>query len=376
MKIGIMTFWWSNDNYGQLLQCYALQKYLRDRGHEPFLIRYECNDSSLSNPFWKRALHAFNPVYTVCFFLLLIKTYFLQREQKKHPRNFQTFRNLYFNFSKLSYSSIEELRKNPPVADAYIVGSDQVWNFSNGTLKQYRNYIHAMMLDFGQANKLSYAASWGMESLDSEFSREISPLLSKFDYVSVREDSGLTLCESCGRMDAERVIDPTLLLSTSEYRTLYKTVSVGDKPYLLLYMLNNGCSFNIQTVYEFAKKRDLNVFYITGNGIWNPHKKYYASIEEWLYLIDHAQYVVTNSYHCSIFCILFSKNFGVIPLTGRNSGMNTRFDTLFSVFSIEPRVISEKDFSVLDISFKTTPVMPSERFVSVLEKIEKLRKEK
>ena len=67
MKIGIMTFWWSNDNYGQLLQCYALQKYLRDLGHDAFLIRYNWNEDIIPNSFVKRLLMALNPIKLLNF---------------------------------------------------------------------------------------------------------------------------------------------------------------------------------------------------------------------------------------------------------------------------------------------------------------------
>jgi hypothetical protein len=67
MKIGIMTFWWSDDNYGQLLQCYALQKYLRDAGHDAYLIRYYPKNDYLNAPLWAKALKAFNPVKLIHF---------------------------------------------------------------------------------------------------------------------------------------------------------------------------------------------------------------------------------------------------------------------------------------------------------------------
>lgn len=95
----------------------------------------------------------------------------------------------------------------------------------------------------------------------------IEPLLNRFDYVSVREESGINLCRKCGRNDAEWVCDPTLLLSAEIYRSLYREnkIQKPDGKYILLYMLNNRCDFDIQSVYDFAKNKNLKVVYVTGN---------------------------------------------------------------------------------------------------------------
>ncbi len=379
MKIGILTFWWSNDNYGQLLQCYALQKYLRDMGHEAFLIRYKKSSDVISlnkRSFFTRIIKLFNPKKVLKAAAYRIQKKALLIEQKKNNRCFDDFREKYIAQSEIDYASYSELCRNPPKADVYIAGSDQIWNFTGHSIDEVRNCVHAMFLDFGNASKFSYAASWVMTSLTQEYIDEIKPLLADFKYVSVREKKGIDLCGDCGRGDAECVCDPTFLLNPDIYRSLYRENPIRkvSKPFLLLYMLNkdmNEYDFDIQTVYKFASQRNLEVIYVTGNGGFDKRKKFYATIPEWLWLIDNADYVVTNSFHCSVFSLFFKTKFAVVPLSGSCIGMNTRFDTLFSDYGVQPRYIADSDFSALDLPAQTIRGKVSEKFLLALQSVEK-----
>lgn len=361
LKIGILTFWWSNDNYGQLLQCYALQKYLREAGLDAFLIRYDCRTDYIKTSFFLRCIKALNPVL-LCKFLKYkiqnkINSKKLEEESRLNDRRFEDFRSKYIVQSEKLYTSYSQLKENSPEADVYIVGSDQVWNFgSYKNVKNCRNLIHAYFLDFGdeKTKRVSYSASWSCSDLRSDIIEEIQPLLAKFNYVSVREKSGIDLCRKCGYDNAEFRCDPTLLLTAQDYRKLYKenvSVSKRKNPYLFLYMLNNTCDFNIQKVYDFAVRKNLEIVYVTGNGKIDKYEKTFATIPEWLSLIDNAEYVVTNSFHCCVFSLIFSKQFGVLPLTKALSGMNSRIETLSEIFGIKPRWLTSElsnDFSVLE----------------------------
>lgn len=371
MKIGILTFWWSNDNYGQLLQCYALQKYLRDRGHDAFLICYDYTKDINRTPLFFRLLKACNPFLLLKYFINKKKYSKVLNEQKENDRHFDEFRKKYIPFSDCEYASYEDLKQNPPQADVYIVGSDQVWNYWNMRLWRYINPLHAYFLDFGtdKTKRLSYAASWGRTELSQEFKKEIVPLLSKFYYIGVREQSGLDLCTQCGREDAEWVCDPTLLLTAEKYRELYKNEEIRkpNNKYLLFYLLNNKFAFDKQKVYDFAKSKGLEVVYITGNGMLDEYKKYFATIPEWLYLVDNAEYVVTNSFHCGVFSTIFNKKFGIVPLCGSDGGMNARFESLFELRGCGKRYVTEEDFSVLEKEYVSKAVAVSKRFMNSLK---------
>lgn len=352
MKIGIMTFWWSDDNYGQLLQCYALQKYLRDNGHEPYLIRYKWYSDVIKNPLPIRILKLLNPFFVYKFLKNKRNKSLIKEEVANNSRHFDDFRNRYIAQSEKLFLSLKQLQENPPSADVYVVGSDQVWNFFDNPVRRFRNVMHAYFLDFGLpgTKRVSYAASWGVKNISNKYVKEFSPLLKRFDYVSVREENGVDLCRQCGVNSVKWEPDPTLLLSADIYRELYKENPV-NKPqgkYLVLYAVNNDSKFDIQAVYDFAKSKNLEVVYITGNGTIDKYPKFFATIPEWLYLIDNAEYVITNSFHCCVFSILFHKQFAALALNGKNAGMNSRLDSLFKRCQIEPRLIYTKDFSVMD----------------------------
>ena len=357
MKIGILTFWTSNDNYGQLLQCYALQKHLRDAGHDVFLIRY---DRSLDLrrtpvPLWRKLLKVFNPNLLVRMVVLRRKGKERSRqaalEWQNHPRGFDAFRSRYLGQSDVLYRSWEALKAQPPEADCYIVGSDQVWNFYQATLADSRGLLHAFFLDFGKPEtlRMAYAASWGKTQIGPDFCSEIRPLLATFNYVSVREKSGISLCRSCGYENAEFRCDPTLLLPAEAYRELTRKeqAKVPDKKYVLVYRLGNPCVFDVKKVEAWATGKGLRLVYVTANALYDSLEKTYPTIPEWLALVEHAEYVITNSFHCCVFSLLFQRKFAAVPLTGKAIGMNSRMDTLFELFHVKPRWFTG-DFSVLE----------------------------
>ena len=197
---------------------------------------------------------------------------------------------------------------------------------------------------------MAYAASWGKKELSEDFVTEISPLLTRFNYISVREKSGIEICKQCGIGNVTVRCDPTLLLSAEQYRLLYQTEATENhiKKYVFVYRLSNPCDFPMKSLLEWAQKRQLEVVYVTANGLYDSYEKTYPTITLWLSLIDHAEYVITNSFHCCVFSLIFKKKFGVVPLNKTWSGMNSRIETLSELFGIKPRWIKQNDFSVLD----------------------------
>jgi hypothetical protein len=368
MKIGIMTFWWSDDNYGQILQCYSLQKYLRNAGHDAYLIRYDPRDDFEKTPMWKKAIKAFNPVK---LFYYLVKKCIIDREIKNgnNLRKFNDFRKRHINQSEKIYYSYKELIEDPPEADVYISGSDQVWNpdwllFNNTT-----NQVNSYFINFvdGEKKRMAYAASFGKEKVSDDFIREIVPSLKKFNYISVREKSGIDICRQCG-VESEWVPDPTMLLPASDYRDLYAQESIRtiNKPYCLLYMLDMHCNFSMRLIRSWAKRKKLSIVYITANGRHDKYKKLYVTIPDWLYLIDNAEYVITNSFHGSVFSLLFQKKFGIFPLTGKHSELNTRFYALFELLAIEERFINlPVNMDILDESIDWKKTSDTLRSVSL-----------
>lgn len=176
----------------------------------------------------------------------------------------------------------------------------------------------------------------GCTALSQKLVDEIRPLIARFDSISVRERSGIEFCRLCGREDVKVVDDPTTFLSPEIYKELYKSESVGYsyRHYVLLYYINQGDLFDPLPIYNKTKREGLDVVYVPVGHLDDNIEKSYPTVAEWLWLIDHAEYVITNSFHCMIFSILFHKQFYAIRLRGYNAGMNTRIDNLFENYGI------------------------------------------
>ena len=351
MKIGVMTFWWSQDNYGQLLQCYALQKYLRDLGHDAYLIKYRMLPPriNLGQKFMKYGLH---PWRIFEGFNRVKVRHRALADNSRFDRKFDEFREKHLKMGEVAYSTIEELLGNPPQADMYVTGSDQVWNidgsFSHGDARAY-------FLDFGPsgAMRLAYAPSFGRRSIPEAERACIAPYLKRFAAVSCRERDGVSICKSCG-IDAKWVCDPTLLLDKAAWNGLAAPIR-RERGYVFVYMLANPCDFSLKELSEWARGKGLDVVYVKGNrGTVTCYSdegfpESNPTIEQWLGYIRGAQCVVTNSFHCSLFATVFGRPFGVVPLTGRHSGANNRIMDLCGLCGNEPCILGGGDYGrILD----------------------------
>ena len=338
MKIGIITHWKDNDNYGAALQSYALQRYLRNIGQEAYVIRYyQCEDSlSLKE---KILLVLKNP-------LLPIKIY-----RAKHTvdnsaewnklRNFQAFRNKQIAFSDKEYHGLTEIKSNPPIADMYITGSDQVWH---NPLTNRHSWPY--FLDFGspQTKRVSYAASFGRNYFPCVDENKFKELLSAFDMISMREESGRKILKERG-FESVRCLDSTLLLDYEHYKSLM-TPKKYNKPFVFYYTVNITDTNEIywdKIKRLFEKKGWLNVV-TTGAGYGPAEELFdgaiydYATVEEWLSNIYYSNLVVTASFHGIAFSLLLRKDFVYMPLKGKNSKGNDRITDLLESVGLMSRV--------------------------------------
>lgn len=346
MRIGIITFWESKDNYGQILQAYALQRFLRNKGHAAYVIRYR--NSVKRNLIWwlKLPLKIARYLYLITFQKSeyeLNKRFKAQRklieeENAKHPRNFNSFKEKYIQFSDNIYD-YHSLFENPPEADAFIAGSDQIW----------RGLSPVFYLQFVPKGKLciAYAPSFGGIEFTHKQLEVLKKYLKRFSILGMREQYGVELCQKAGRNDALLVADPTLLLSKDNYNQILVPSNIKDD-YLFLYLLGNDMALDISSVYEWAKKQNLKVVYVASQGRFDDYEKMYPNVDEWLGLIKDAKYVVTNSFHGTVFSIIMNKQFVTIPLIGAFSKMNGRIFDLLSKLKLENRIYSNN----LDILLK------------------------
>lgn len=327
MTIGILTFHWST-NYGAVLQTYSLQEYLKALGHDVKIINYVPVKKSLKNCFQYR-----NP-----------KNIIKQLKELKKEQSFIPFRKKWLQLTK-QYNTLEELQNDSPNLDVYICGSDQVWNpyfLAKGEKKITPSYF----LPFGGSDvkRISYAVSMGVTEYPEELKKVILPLIKKFNYLGVRENTGKQILEDMDFKDVSLVPDPTILL-TEERLTKLIPSSAKRNSDIFFYILQENQN-TIKKTLQFSK--DTLKLKVASN-LSEP----FMSIENWLLNLRNTQFVVTNSFHGVIFSILFKKPFVVVPIENRLKGMNDRIITLLSNFNLESRILDVYDEDKVKILFKT-----------------------
>lgn len=346
MKIGVLTFWHGNANYGMMLQCWALQQQLKQMGHQPYVIRY-ATEKKKGLP---RKILEFFGMYQ--FFLRFVKPeeYQNQRKKRNHDlmRQFESFRHHNLNLSPIRYKTLQKLQNNPPEADCYIVGSDQVWS---AVLTNEENT--AYFLNFGEkeTKRISYAPSFGIDKYPSDCLNALKTSLSKFDALSCREQSGVEICKEVG-YKAIKVLDPTMLLLKDSYIELAsKCKALTPKPYIFIYSLNIADSEEIRFAelneYRNMCGHDLVVTpgdgYCQGGELFGDETIYsYSTIEQWLANIVNSSLVVTPSFHGIVLSIILQKPFIYTPLGGSHSGSNSRITGLLHDLELQNRMLTDE----------------------------------
>ena len=352
MKIGIITYWNSLDNYGQQLQCYALQTLLNRWGHDAYLIRYAPRKEIKKAPLFRKLINTFKtpsriinrlPIETRGKKMERLEKQLRQINLQINPeRGFEQFRLDNLNMTERVYYTYDELFENPPFADVYITGSDQVWHDS---LKM--KTTQGWFLQFGAVDtkRISYAASMGRELSSDEESFFIS-YLKKFDAISVRELSTVSTCKRFG-FDAQVCVDPTMLLNSDCYLKISQEVSAKE-PYAFLYYLNVKSEDELYwlQISKYLKEEGLDLISVTASGYYQgrdlikDHNNLLATIPEWLGAINGAQCVFTTSFHGTVFSILMHKPFLTIGLRGKYAHSNFRMEQLLEALGIPERMLT------------------------------------
>ena len=339
MRIAILTLP-LHTNYGGILQAYALQTVLKRMGHEVLLLEKE------------RDIHKSLIRQGLSYGKYLINRYLLQKkiiyqtpkrqntERRIREQHTQQFIQNHINTYHIK--SLEEVQ----IAnfDAVVVGSDQVWRHKYFT-GLYDSHIDNAFLHFCQdahIKRIAYAASFGTDEWEysERETKECARLLQLFDRVSVREKSGMELCESkLHRADAQHVLDPTLLLDKEEYIALTKQAKTKKSPgNLMCYILDND-EEKQGLIRRIAQERGLKPFYANSK-VEDPNASLSESIqppvEEWLQAFVDAEFVITDSFHACVFSIIFEKPFIVI---GNYERGLSRFTSLLEMFGITHHLI-------------------------------------
>lgn len=308
-------------NYGTMLQAYACNRILREFGYDTLLVDYyrskDYRDSSFQTPlsyyrFRKRAADAKNLRERLALALKSAASY---RSTKRFHAICDAFLREHLTLTE-PYDSSEALKRDPPRADLYCAGSDQIWNTEyNGGIDE------AFYLTFapqGRA-KLSFASSIGLDRLTEEDGKRVRELLSEFSAISVREESAKSLLGQLGLVSTA-VLDPTLLLDAAQWEQL-ASKPLLDEPYLLIYKLKGDGRLD-RAAHEIARQRKLKIVRLAFGHAGKAADEttvILPEVGEFLSLMKNASFVVTNSFHGACFSINFNRQFLAVTRERYNS---------------------------------------------------------
>ena len=342
-------------NHGASLQEYALLYFLNSNCHnaeainfKPWYLRYNFSIFHVPPKFNKPL---FKYLYIVAKLSFKVKSL---RRQKA----FDTFAHLNIPTDKLLYKSNEDLKKNLPLADAYICGSDQIWNsyFENGKDPAfYLNFVPNYKL------KMSYAASFAIETVQKEFKALATENLISFKAISVRETSGVRILQEMGIEHVTQVLDPVFLLPSSHW-----DIFIQDVAGKFVFIYDFDSSPLIKLIALHLKKEKGYKIYTVNHNIMYADKNFYSKGPElFLSLVKQAQHIVTNSFHALTFSLIFNKEVIVI---NRNVEINTRMRDLLHLLEMKRLVNSFEEYlEVQPIKYDIVNKLLSEKIISSQE---------
>lgn len=318
MKLELITI---NDlnNYGNRLQNYATQKFLQKKGFQVENIVDESYYPMAGNSesgLRRIARRVKRSILAVCQGTL-------KRElvNNKRKKNFFIF-NQNITYSGIAVSTSNELQKTGIEDKIVLVGSDQVWN------PDFALSDITLLYDVKCRKKISFSASFGVNALTA--TEKIKRSLMDFDALSVREAAGARIIQEITGRNADVLIDPTLLLSQDEWRNVSQKPDGVKNGYILTYFLSPKCEDAKNQLEEIRHGRKVYELLDAGNWVAGT-----AGPAEFLWLFDHADLVLTDSFHACVFSFLFNKPFVVYDRNWTEGNMNSRLETLLEKFHLE-----------------------------------------
>lgn len=372
MKIGIITLFHNNYNYGAVLQAFALQKTLEAMGHKASVIDYERSASAIDSASVSFSAKVINKLKSIKSYGDIINLPLLPYTKKCSAENKadiekrkEKFNDYYKRYMSISdYYNIATIITANNDFDAFVCGSDQIWRPTSFDKNYYLSFADKRKLRF------SYAASIGVKELSERQRNIMLPLINSLDAVSVREEEAKDLIAPYCSKGVNCVLDPTLLMNTDFWLDKCKTPDqVKGKKYIFSYMIGES-SKNREIVKRISKLTGMPIVTIPGISRVLPYDFSYADINitdaspnEFLGLINNAQLVLTDSFHACVFSIHFEKCFFALERfkSSDKNSMNGRLYDLLSMFSLNERIITQAtDLKSLD--FKAVPKIAFERF--------------
>lgn len=344
MKIGIITIVRVN-NYGAELQAFALQKKLEQIGCQAEIIDYlyyknwRFKDTKASRPFVLlnvKGKMAYWVKYRLLNFILEKMLAIVYGNVRRRIRRFDDFHKRNTRFSR-EFRSLPDLYQAKLNYDTYIVGSDQVWNpAADSSIEPY-------FLTFAPkgCKKISYASSFGVSKIAPGLQERFKNLLNNIEVISVREASGVELVRQLTGRNAELVVDPTLLFNKLEWMPYMKAYPYMPERYVLIYQLSDSDAI-VKLAKRIGIERNIPVYRICKRAF---HLRKDAGVvnipdagpAEFLFLIAHAEYMVTDSFHGTAFSVNFHIPFYTVVSSRKKN--NSRMESLLGALNLKDRLL-------------------------------------
>jgi len=339
-NIGIIT-WIGGGNYGTSLQAFALYQFLSEKG-------YKCTIVNAFNPDHfsiKPRIRCLLDIFGIQGIRERIRINKLS-DSRKYIKLRKFIKD---NFKQEFITSTSKYRRLLNKTDVFCVGSDQVWN-------AYYNFNPFNFLNFAQNNKrISYASSMGTNDFPEQYKDSIKDLLLKFDHISLREETGKQAVEKLtARNDIKTVLDPTFLLSSDKWKEIAKQAVIEMKlpqKFILCYFIGNNSNY-VKQVKDLSEKLGINniliiplvenpIFYIEGATLYR-----YASIAEFVYLLNQATWICTDSFHATVLSISMEKNFSEFLRfkDADKDSQNSRIYDILDTFGLQNRLYSSNNY--------------------------------
>lgn len=339
-KVGIVT-WHYYGNFGSGLQAFALQNLISSMGHNVNIINYR-NPQFGKRVRWKSI---------VKFFLHNTVGLVNKKIYDKTLQGVNKYQKRYLHQTKCFYEP-EQIAEITKGYSSLVYGSDQIWAPNVYAPIYMGAYIPA------DVQKISYAASIGLNDIPNELIGVYQQNLSSYKAVSVREYEGKELLKNKCEIEATVVLDPTLMVDANVYRKMKKPVKGVKGKYIYCYFLNKEHQYR-ESVEKYAREHNLQIVGTSdrdADSEW-MNKLTNLGADQFLWLIDNAETIFTDSYHGSIFSLLFHKNLWTFVRFDENNPIcqNSRIRQLQNNFGIGHRVISSKaaidDSKVIDFDY-------------------------
>ena len=339
-KLGLVSV--HNPNYGSMLQTYALHTYLKDNGYDNEIILYTKKND------WRQLIRIFNlPLLKMKMDVVIrdLRCRIFHKDifhlLQTRTAKFEQFKERHFNFSR-NYVGWADLRTANNDYDIFIVGSDQVWNpVNSGT-----NFNNLLFTD-DDKYRISYASSFGVSEIPKSQHSKTVKFLNRIHSLSTREVQGQKIIKELTGREATVVCDPTLLIDFAYWEGLKGTKRFISEPYIFCYFLGNNPPHRAwanklkeKTGFKLVALQHLDEF-VKSDIAFADIKPFDVGPAEFVNLIANAEYVLTDSFHGSIFSILFKKQFFTFSRfeSNSNASTNSRIDTLLEMAGLPERHI-------------------------------------